>query len=211
MKHDIHHITFDSVEFKEIIEALYNCSIFLNEERPIYRENGTQGSWGLDFRRPLCMGRYLSAISNIFAHKIRDMGIKQVVGTGCAGTLLIGGILSSSPDFSGGIIRSTRKTYGFREIIEGSLDKDKSIVLVDDILSSGSTLIKALDILNQDGYVVEAAIPLMAFGWRKGIRVLQEKGLLVQPLSVLDYITNPKQLDVKVSWQCKNMNNVRWL
>jgi orotidine 5'-phosphate decarboxylase subfamily 2 len=57
-----------------------------------------------------------------------------------------------------GYVRSSSKEHGTKNLVEGSLSKNAPLVVVDDVVSTGGSLIKAIKTLREQGYVVERAI-----------------------------------------------------
>lgn len=53
---------------------------------------------------------------------------------------------------SNGLVREFRKEGGFKELIEGSIDKKWPVFIIDDILSSGESINKTLELLLEEGY-----------------------------------------------------------
>lgn len=57
-----------------------------------------------------------------------------------------------------GYVRSESKDHGTKSLVEGGLNKYTPLVVVDDVVSTGGSLIKAIHTLREQGYVVERAI-----------------------------------------------------
>jgi len=193
----------------QLIQDIYDTSFFYSSDRVSYYSNGNSARWGLDCRIPLLSGGdLLSNISNDIAGQVRLLGGQQVVGIGCAGTLLVGSILALNHDLQGGIVRSQRKKHGFKRIVEGDLRRECRTILVDDILSSGNTLVNAADELRAIGLDVCAAVPIFDFAWRTGAKRLTKAGLLCSPLCSLSYSSSRDNSYIK--WETVNTKQVIW-
>ena len=55
-------------------------------------------------------------------------------------------------------MRSKSKSHGRKSLVEGGLNKHYPLVVVDDVVSTGGSLIKVIASLRSEGYVVERAI-----------------------------------------------------
>lgn len=174
-------------EASAIMSGVYRAAFFEASERLSFRRDGRAARWALDVRRALGDGEILAAVAAESASLLSQIGATQVVTVGCAGGMLLGGVLSSMRSLRGGVLREHRKTYGFRETVEGNLDRSRSIVLIDDILSSGRTALDAMRRLAIDGYKVGAVVPLFQYTWRSGGKRVSEAGCPVYPLASLTY------------------------
>ncbi|OGQ14171.1 MAG: hypothetical protein A2138_27895 [Deltaproteobacteria bacterium RBG_16_71_12] len=90
--------------------------------------------------------------------------------------------------FHGLVIRKERRPYGARAQIEGDLDPTEPVIIVDDASASGWSLVRAYDLLEEHGLLVEGAAVLVRFGFNPGIAYLVDRGVRVE--SVLDLWTD---------------------
>lgn len=81
----------------------------------------------------------------------------QIVGMATAGIPLATSI-ALQLDKPFGYVRSELKQHGTGKIIEGEVSKNEPIVLVEDVVSTGGSLIKAIHTLREQGYTVNKAI-----------------------------------------------------
>jgi orotate phosphoribosyltransferase len=134
---------------------------------------------------------------------MKEMGVGQVAGKGVGSFFLVGGLIATGTAISGCMIRDARKAYGFREVIEGDVDRDSPLVLVDDILASGRTLVSAATALRAEGYRPIAAITIFRFGWLPGLARVAAHGLRVTSLATLHYRRPKRSLPSTpgVSWE----------
>lgn len=193
----------------QLIQDIYDSSFFTFSDRACYYSSGNPARWGLDCRIPLLSGgERLTKVSNEIANQVRLLGGQQVVGIGCAGILLVGSVLAIHHDLQGGVVRPQRKNHGFKRIVEGDLRSEYRTVLVDDILSSGTTLIKAASELRAIGLDVCAAVPIFAFAWRTGAARLSKARVTCSPLCSLSYSSSRDSSYVR--WETVNTKQVIW-
>ena len=86
--------------------------------------------------------------------------------------------------YSGLAIRKERKAYLSGRQVEGTLDPDRPVVVVDDSLSSGTALRQAISALEAAGATVEGAVALVGFPGRGGLEAASANGYRVE--TVLD-------------------------
>lgn len=134
-----------------------------------YRENGFVLSSGIrsffyiDGKRTICDGHRLDtmcrAICEVADHTGMDFNVVGGMTMG-ADPLSIGmAALTGCGWFS---VRKTRKDHGCEQWIEGTrLDADSRVLLVDDVVSTGSAMLTALNKVRDTGATVVGAIPMV--------------------------------------------------
>ncbi|MFC4988543.1 MULTISPECIES: orotate phosphoribosyltransferase [Saliphagus] len=96
----------------------------------------------------------LRAIADAFAERAR--------GTKLAGVALGGVPLAAAASVAGGlpyvIARKQRKEYGTGNVIEGDLEAGEEVVVVEDVVTTGTSLVDAVEALRSAGATVERAL-----------------------------------------------------
>ena len=70
--------------------------------------------------------------------------------------------------------------------MEGPLDRNRPIALMDDILNSGRSAARAVSLLRSDGFRVAGVMTLFNFTWSGGRARLEGDGLWVESLLELN-------------------------
>ncbi|MDX1428919.1 MAG: orotate phosphoribosyltransferase [Rhodothermales bacterium] len=163
---------------------LYERSLVRKDQEPITDPRGQPIGWLLDTRIAMLEGETFRHVGNVLAERLRAKGISQVVGHGFGSYALVGSILSSPEhsDMRGGFLRDRKKPYGRQRIVEGPIDSAKPVALVDDILNSGRSAMKAVSLLRQNGFQVAGLLTLFNFTWSGGRPRLEKEGLWVDSL-----------------------------
>ena len=172
---NIKYVDVKRSEFEDLVLACYSDG----PEAGLLR-TGAKGRWTLYVRRMLYEAEGLCKASKWFASVMDRNNIQQVVAGGFAAVPLIGGILSCGESYkSGAFVRESRKKYGFREAIEGSIDKDKEILVVDDIMNTGGACINVLQVMANEGVPMEnvRVAVLVHFTHGKGDSKLKQVGI----------------------------------
>jgi orotate phosphoribosyltransferase len=63
-------------------------------------------------------------------------------------------------------IRSTAKEHGMGNQIEGNYEKGQKVVVIEDLISTGGSSIKAIDALQQAGMDVKGLIAIFSYGFK---------------------------------------------
>ena len=145
--------------------------------------------WSVDMRLPLSKGGLLGPVVMELISVLERHKICQIAGAGFGAFFLIGGILAEADYICGGLIRPSRKHYGFRRYIEGDLDRARPIFIIDDVLSSGSTALNAASTLRNEGFQAAGVLTLLRLGWRGGDHKLRQAGLDTECLATLFPLT----------------------
>lgn len=183
--------TYD--ELIELGRSLYEQSLVRREHEEITDPRGNSIGWLLDTRTPMLNGASFRRVGAVLAERLALRGVEQVAGFGFGAYALVCSVLSASdnPHFRGGFIRDKRKPYGRRRLVEGPVDRDRPVVLLDDILNSGRSALNGVRLLRSDGFEVEGVMTLFSFTWSGGRTRLQQENLWVDSLLDLNLREQP--------------------
>tara|TARA_B100000131_G_scaffold122517_2_gene119603 strand:+ start:3759 stop:4361 length:603 start_codon:yes stop_codon:yes gene_type:complete len=142
--------------------------------------SGMKRTWVMDCRKGLSTTANLQAASDWFVSVLDSNDIDQIIVKGYGAYFLAGSIMTTSyKPISGAIMREKEKEYDLKNMIEGTLDVDKPILIVDDILNSGSSIlsvIKALQNYNMKEKLIHCAC-LLSFSWGNGEINVSKRGI----------------------------------
>ena len=133
--------------------AIRERGILRAENQRLISPKGRENQWLIDTRRIFMDAKVLDAAAELFWQEWGERMPFQVGGMEAAAIPLLSAILLKSlargTPVNGFIVRKERKTYGTGGLIEGMLT-GVPIVMVDDILNSGSSLEKARVVLEKE-------------------------------------------------------------
>lgn len=121
-------------------------------------------------------------------------------------------ILQSEGRYRGLLIRKEAKPHGAMRVIEGEIDPDEPVILVDDSIVSGRTFWESCHRLQEAGLRVEGGVYLVRFGWPFGVADAQERGFHVETLFDLyeDLMANMEGEDKPVYNPSKVFPEFQW-
>ncbi len=88
-----------------------------------------------------------------------------------------------------GYVRSTAKDHGRQNQIEGKLEKGQKVVVVEDLISTGGSVIEVVNILREAGAKVLGVVSIFTYGMKKGLERLNEANIKNVSLTNFDVIT----------------------
>lgn len=177
-------MTSTYADLVELGRRLYERSLVRREQEYITDPRGQPIGWLLDTRMPMLSGDMFNEVGTVLAERLRSKDVYQVAGYGFGAFSMVCSVLSiqNTPRFRGGFIREARKPHGRRRLVEGPVEKTQPLVLLDDILNSGRSAMRAVTLLRNDGYHVVGLMTLFNFTWSAGRARLESEGLWVDSL-----------------------------
>ncbi len=87
-----------------------------------------------------------------------------------------------------GYVRSGAKDHGRQNRIEGNLKPGQKVVVVEDLISTGGSVIEVVDALREYGAEVLGVVSIFTYGMKKGLERLNEAGIVNHSLTNFDVI-----------------------
>ncbi|NHC39581.1 orotate phosphoribosyltransferase [Bacillus sp. MM2020_1] len=84
-------------------------------------------------------------------------------------------------------VRSKAKGHGKGNQIEGKVESGQKVVVVEDLISTGGSVITAVQALREAGCEVLGVVSIFTYGLEKGRELLQENG--IKSISLTDFAT----------------------
>lgn len=188
--------TDEKIKFlRETIEK--EVFIDAKNEDIIFRQTGAvkDSGWIFDFRRILMKPEILSMVGDIFWNQYKEKYPFQIGSIEVAGIPLVIGVgqrmyENGAKDVSSFFIRKSRKKDGLMRMIEGEVSKGKSIILVDDIINSGKSFIRQVEVLEELGHKVDKVWSILRFRDPEYYEYFHDKGIVVDSLFDLSDFQN---------------------
>ena len=84
-----------------------------------------------------------------------------------------------------GYVRSGAKDHGRKNQIEGRLEKGQKVVVVEDLISTGGSVLEVVDVLREAGAEVLGIASIFTYGMKKGLERLEAAN--VRNVSLTDF------------------------
>ena len=89
-----------------------------------------------------------------------------------------------------GYVRSGAKDHGRQNQIEGKLEKGQKVVVVEDLISTGGSVLEVVDVLRAAGAEVLGIVSIFTYGMKKGVERLAAANVKNVSLTNFDVIAN---------------------
>ena len=128
----------------------------------------------------------LSTISKLITQKIDLDDIDKVAGP-ALGAVPIATAVSLESKLPLLMIRKEKKGYGTSKLIEGELNEGDNVIVVEDVSTTGGSLLKAIRAINDNGGNVKRAF-VVVDREEGAIETFEKEGITLEPLiSVKDF------------------------
>ncbi len=163
-------------------------AVFFRPEEPFTWASGIKSPVYCDNRLTLTSVEVRNDVETSLAKAIKENyeGVEVLMGTSTAGIAhaAITGHLLNLPM---GYVRSGAKDHGRQNRIEGKLEPNQKVVVVEDLISTGGSVIEVVDALREAGAEVLGVVSIFTYGMQKGIDRLKEAN--VKNVSLTDFDT----------------------
>ena len=100
-------------------------------------------------------------------------GCEVLMGTSTAG-IAHAAIAAHMMGLPMGYVRGSAKDHGRTNQIEGKLEKGQKVVVVEDLISTGGSVIEVVNVLREAGAEVLGIVSIFTYGMAKGLNRLRE-------------------------------------
>ncbi len=164
-------------------------AVFLRPEQPFTWASGIKSPIYCDNRLTLTSPAVRTDVETGLAKTILKYfpECEVVMGTSTAGiahAAIVGHILGLPM----GYVRSGHKDHGRGNQIEGKLEKGQKVVVIEDLISTGGSVIEVVEVLREAGAEVLGIASIFTYGMKKGLDRLAAANVVNYSLSNLDAV-----------------------
>ena len=174
---------------KIALDLLSIRAVFLRPNEPFTWASGIKSPIYCDNRLTLSDVRVRADVENGLAELIRANypEVEVLMGTSTAG-IAHAAITATILNLPMGYVRSGAKDHGRGNQIEGRLEKGQKVVVVEDLISTGGSVLEVVDVLREAGAEVLGVVSIFTYGMKKGLQRLAEAGVKNVSLSNFDVL-----------------------
>ena len=164
-------------------------AVFLRPEDPFTWASGIKSPIYCDNRLTLTAPAVRNDVENGLVLKIRENypDVEVLMGTSTAG-IAHAAICGHIMGIPMGYVRSGNKDHGRQNKIEGKLEKGQKVVVVEDLISTGGSVIEVVESLREAGADVLGIVSIFTYGMKKGLERLAAANVKNVSLSNFDAV-----------------------
>lgn len=176
----------DRIIAKDLLEI---GAVFFRPDEPFTWASGIKSPVYCDNRLTLTAPKVRNDVETMLAVMIRENypDVEIIMGTSTAG-IAHAAIVGTLLGLPMGYVRSSSKDHGRQNQIEGKLIPGQKAVIVEDLISTGGSVIKTADALREAGAEVLGIASIFTYGMKKGLDALAAAGLENHSLTNFDCI-----------------------
>ena len=164
-------------------------AVFFRPDEPFIWASGIKSPVYCDIRLTLTAPEVRTDVEEGLAELIRKYypDAEVLMGTSTAGIAhaAITGHLMGLPM---GYVRGGNKDHGRKNQIEGKLEPGQKVVVVEDLISTGGSVIEVVNVLREAGADVLGVVSIFTYGMEKGKQRLAEANVINHSLTDFDCI-----------------------
>lgn len=164
-------------------------AVFFRPEEPFTWASGIKSPVYCDNRLTLTAPQVRSDVENALAENVKRYypDCQVLMGTSTAGiahAAIVGHLLGLPM----GYVRSGAKDHGRKNQIEGKLLPGQKVVVVEDLISTGGSVIEVVNVLREAGAEVLGVVSIFTYGMKKGLERLADAQVQNVSLTNFDVI-----------------------
>ena len=166
-------------------------AVFFRPEEPFTWASGIKSPVYCDNRLTLTAPEVRNDVENALAETIRANypDVEVLMGTSTAG-IAHAAITAHIMGLPMGYVRSGAKDHGRQNQIEGKLLPGQKVVVVEDLISTGGSVIEVVNVLLEAGAEVLGIVSIFTYGMKKGLERLAAANVKNISLTEFDVIAN---------------------
>ena len=161
-------------------------AVFLSPQKPFTWASGIKSPIYCDNRLILTAPEIRNTVEQAIADTVKENypEAEVLMGTSTAG-IAHAAIAAHIMGIPMGYVRSGAKDHGRNNRIEGRLEKGQKVVVIEDLISTGGSVIDVVEALREAGAEVLGVVSIFTYGMKKGLDRLAEAN--IKNISLTDF------------------------
>jgi len=173
---------------KHVAQKLLQINaIKLSPQKPFTWASGILSPIYCDNRLTLNFPKFRTYIANAFKEVLNDYSYDKIAGIATAG-IPHGALLADKVEKPYLYVRSKAKGHGRQNMIEGILNENERIIMVEDLISTGMSSLKAVDAIREGGGETDLVLSIFNYGFSAAKEAFEAKNCNFVSLSNYDIL-----------------------
>ncbi|HRH12265.1 MAG TPA: orotate phosphoribosyltransferase [Bacteroidia bacterium] len=190
---------------------LQSKSIKLEPANPFLWASGWHSPIYCDNRKTLSFPEIRGFIRDSFVNEIiKNFPKADVIAGVATGGIALGALVAQEMNLPFVYVRSEAKKHGLTNMIEGEISSGQSVVVIEDLISTGGSSLKAVEALREKGCDVKGMVAIFTYGFKTAednfkaakcqLETLTNYDVLVNKAVQKEYVTE-KDLESLKQWR----------
>ena len=181
---------FNKNTAQETVEKLLNINaIKLSPTSPFTWSSGLKSPIYCDNRLILSYPEIRNYIREEIAENIKKNYCNTNLIAGVAtGAIGIGALVADYLKLPFVYVRPEAKKHGRKNQIEGRINKNQNVIIIEDLISTGKSSLNAYKALKSESISVNGIIAIFDYGFKTSAQIFAKNKILVHSLSNYDYL-----------------------
>jgi len=142
-------------------------AIKLEVANPFTWASGLKSPIYCDNRKTLSYPKIRTYIRQQFVRIINEeFDVPEVIAGVATGGIAIGALVAQDMGLPFVYVRQSEKNHGLENVIEGVVEPGQSVVIIEDLISTGGSSLKALEALRKAGCEVKGMAAIFTYGFQ---------------------------------------------
>jgi orotate phosphoribosyltransferase len=192
-------------------------AIKLRPENPFDWASGWKSPIYCDNRIILSYPQIRNFVRQAMARQIEDLyGKPDVIAGVATGAIGMGALVAEQLGLPFVYVRPEPKSHGRQNQIEGYLEANSNVVVIEDLISTGKSSLNAVKALEEAGAQVKGMIAVFTYGFDIAVENFENEGVTLHTLTDYEYAINQasetnyvkeEQLKMLLQWR---QNPAEW-
>ncbi len=202
---------YNNIVAREVAEYLLEIkAVILNPSQPFTWTSGIKSPIYCDNRKTLSFPKVRTFIKTSFADILTDefKHADVIAGVATAG-IPHGALVADILNLPFVYVRDKPKGHGLENQIEGKLEKGQKVFVIEDLISTGGSSIKAVDALREAGAEILGLGAIFTYGFEKSVKAFEQANCKFFTLSnyeilldkaIEDNYVKPEEKEELIKW-----------
>lgn len=205
--------SFDDTAYKVAEFLLQIKAIKLQPENPFTWASGLKSPIYCDNRKTLSYPKIRNYIRQHFVQTINNhFPMPDLIAGVATGGIAIGVLVAQEMGLPFVYVRSEEKKHGLTNMIEGHFESGQNVVVIEDLISTGGSSLKAVEALREKGCLVKGMAAIFTYGFEESVQNFKKAKCRLETLTNYDTLietavkkeyVNEKDLDSLKKWRQK--------
>ncbi len=201
----------DTIKTTFAAKLLEVRAIKLQPSSPFTWASGWKSPFYCDNRKTLSYPRLRSFVKTELCHAIQENfpEVEAIAGV-ATGAIAQGALVADELGLPFAYVRSKPKDHGLENLIEGNLEPGAKVVVVEDLVSTGGSSLKAVEAIRKNGCEVIGMVASYTYGFPVATEAFGKAGVKLVTLTDYDHVVaraletgyiKPEDVDVIHEWR----------